>query len=134
MATVRHLHPSSPSDGETLLARLSRLLRLEIELGVAETREVLRAALIALAVGVPAAIAGIAALVVLLAGAVAPAVGAPWAHLVVAGSATLIVAVVALAWSVWRLKTLRWPKETLTSVEENWRWLGAQVRSRLTSR
>jgi len=134
MATVHQLRAPTASEDETLLARLSHLLRLELELGVAESRQILRVAVLTLAVGVAAAIAGVAALVVLLAGALAPAFDAPWAHLVVAGAVTLIVAVVALAWSMWRLKTLRWPKETLTSVEENWRWLGAQVRSRLTSR
>lgn len=133
MATVRELRPPG-ADGETLVARLGRLLRLELELGVAEARQTFRAAILEIAIGVPAAIAGIAALVVLLAGVLAPAFGAPWAHLVVAGAATLIVAAAALAWSVWRLKNLRWPKKTVTSVEENWRWLGVQLKSRLTSK
>jgi hypothetical protein len=133
VATIHALHPPSP-DGTTLVARLGQLVRLELELGLAEARQTLRSAIAALAVGVSATILGIAALVVLLAGVLAPAFGAPWAHLVVAGGATLIVAAGAAGWSVWRLKHLRWPRETLTSVEENWRWLGAQLKSRLTSK
>jgi len=133
MATVRELRPPGVDD-ETLAGHLGELLRLELELGVTEARQTLRAAIIAIAIGVPAAIAGVAALVVLLAGVFAALFGAPWAHLVIAGAATPIAAAAALVWSVWRLKNLRWPKKTLTSVEENWRWLGAQLRSRLTSK
>jgi hypothetical protein len=42
------------------------------------------------------------------------------------------VAAAALGWSAWRLTHLSWPKETLRSFEENWRWLVLQLRSRLT--
>jgi len=134
MATVHRLSvPTSPDD-EGVVARLTRLLKLEVELGLAETRSVVRSIALAIAVGVPAAIALIAALVVLLAGAVAPLFGAPWQPMVVAGGGVALLSLAALGWSVWRLTHLSWPTETLKSFEENWRWLAAQLRSRLTLR
>ena len=134
MATVHRLPvPTSPDD-EGVVARLTRLLKLEVELGLAETRSVVRSIAVAIAVGVPAAIALIAALVVLLAGAVAPLFGAPWQPMVVAGGVVALLALAVLGWSVWRLTHLSWPTETLKSFEENWRWLAAQLRSRLTLR
>jgi hypothetical protein len=113
---------------------LSRLVRLELELGLAETRALVVSAVIAIAVAVVSAIVLIAAIVVLVAGALAPLFGAPWAHLVVAGGGLALLALAAIAWSVWRLRSLDWPKQTLKSFEENWRWLEAQLRSRLTLR
>jgi hypothetical protein len=83
---------------------------------------------------VPAAIAFIAALVVLLAGAVAPFFGASWEPLVIAGGAVALPALAALGWTAWRLTHLSWPTETLRSFDETWRWLAAQLRSRLTLR
>lgn len=143
MATVhpiRSRSPLTPSDGhgggepESVVALLGRLLRLELELGLAETRAVLVSAAIAAGVAVVAAITLIAAIVVLIAGAVAPLFGAPWQHLVVAGGGLALLALAAIGWSVWRLRTLEWPRQTLNTLEENWRWLGTQLRSRLTSR
>ena len=69
-----------------------------------------------------------------LAGAVAPLFDAAWQHLVIAGGSVFLLALAALAWSAWRLKHLEWPHQTLTSFEENWQWLAAQLRSRLTLR
>jgi hypothetical protein len=134
MATVHPIRPPAPPDPEGVLALLARLGRLELELGLAEARALLVSALIAIAVAAVAAIALIAAIVVLVAGAVAPLLGHPWAHLVAAGGGVALVALAAGAWSVWRLRTLDWPRQTLTSFEENWRWLAAQLRSRLTLR
>jgi hypothetical protein len=135
MATVHPLPVAihDPHD-EALLARLMRLLRLELELGVAETRALLRGIAIAIALAVPAAVALLAAVVVLIAAAFAPLFGAAWQHLVIAGGGVLLIAAGCIAWSVWRLTHLEWPHETLTSLEENWRWLAAQLRSRLTLR
>jgi uncharacterized membrane protein YqjE len=134
MATVRRLQiPESP-EHDGVLDRLTRLAQLELELGLTETREVLFSALLAVAVAVPAAVALIASIVVLLAGALAPLFDARWEHLVISGGGALVLALGALGWSAYRLRHLRWPEETLTSIQETWRWLGAQLRSRLTSR
>jgi hypothetical protein len=124
---------SVPED-ESVFARLARLLRLELELGFAEAREFIRTLLLAVAIAVPAAIALIASLVVLLAAAAAPLFGAPWQHLLVAGGTVALLALAALAWSAWRLTHLSWPTETLKSFEETWQWLAAQMKSRLTLR
>ena len=136
MATVHRLPPRpAPADvGEedAVLARLTRLVKLEMELGVAETRAVVRSLIIAIAVAVPAAIALIASFVVLLAAALSPIFDARWEPLLIAGGGVALLALAALAWSAWRLTHLSWPKETLASLEENWRWLAAQLRSRLT--
>jgi hypothetical protein len=135
MATVHQIPtPIHHGDHDGVLASITRLLRLELELGVAETRDLLVSAAIAVAVALTAAIMLIASLVVLLAAAFAPLFGAPWQHLVIAGGGAALLALASIAWAVSRLRTLRWPTQTLTSFEENWRWLGAQLRSRLTLR
>jgi hypothetical protein len=137
MATVQRLSPlSAPArqELETVAARFWRLVRLEVELALAETHQVLHQILIAVAVAVPAAVALVASLVVLLASGVAPFVNAPWQHLAIAGSGVAVVSMTCLFWSLWRLRHLEWPRQTLTSFEENRQWLGAQLRSRLTLR
>ncbi|MGH7279730.1 MAG: phage holin family protein [Candidatus Rokuibacteriota bacterium] len=133
MATVHRL-PVPDTDPEGLFARLARLLKLEMELGIAEVRDLLVSIAIAIAVAVVAAIALISSFAVLLAAAFAPLFDAPWPHLLIGGGAILLVALAGLAWSVWRLRSFEMPRETLTSFEENWQWLGAQVKSRLTLR
>ena len=117
-----------------VFGRLARLAQLELELGLAEARQILTAALITLAVTVVSVIALIAGVVVALAGALAPLFNARWEPLVIAGSGVVVLAAAAIAWSVFRLRTLHWPTETLGSIEENWQWLAAQLRSRLTLR
>ena len=134
MATVHRLPVPAPPDDDAVLGRLTRLLKLEVELGVAETRELVRTLVMAIAIAVPAAIALIAAVVVLLAAALSPIFGARWEPLLIAGGGVALLALAGLAWSAWRLTHLSWPKETLNSLEENWRWLAAQLRSRLTLR
>jgi len=134
MATVHPIRTSTSIDHDGVLGSLSRLVRLEMELGLAETRDMLISAAIALGVALVAAIMLLASIVVLLAAAFAPLFGASWEHLVVAGGGIALLALAAIAWSVSRLRSLRWPKQTLSSFEENWRWLGAQLRSRLTLR
>ena len=111
-----------------------RLVKLELELGLAETREVVVSAAIAIGVAVPALVLLLASLVVLVAAAFAPLFGAAWQHLVIAGGGVALLSIGAIAWSAWRLTHLSWPKETVESFRENWRWLGAQLRSRLTLR
>jgi uncharacterized membrane protein YqjE len=134
MATVHRLPTPAAADDEGVVTRFTRLLRLELELGLAETRNLVRSLVLAIAIGVPAAIALIASLVVLVAGAVSPFFGARWEPLVIAGGGVALLSLIALAWSAWRLTHLSWPTETLRSFEENWRWLATQLRSRLTLR
>jgi hypothetical protein len=132
MATLSPSPPPVITTDGGLLSALGQLARLELELGLAEIRDRVRIAVIALALAVAAVIALVASLVVLAASAFAPLFGAPWQHLVIAGGGVLVLAIAGLAWSVWRLRRLDWPRLTLASFEENWRWLGAQLRSRLT--
>jgi len=128
-----HRAPATDSrSAEALAARLGRLVRLELELGLAETRTFVQGIAVAIVVAVSAAIALIAAFVVLLAAALSPMFGARWEPLLIAGGGVVLLSAAALAWSAWRLTHLSWPTETLTSFEENWRWLAAQLRSRLT--
>jgi hypothetical protein len=136
MATVHPIRSRTDIvvEPEGVLALLTRLFRLELELGLAEARSLLISATIAVAAAAVAAITLIASIVVLIAGAVAPLFGVPWQHLVIAGGGLALLALATIAWSVWRLRTLEWPRQTLMSFEENWRWLGAQLRSRLTLR
>jgi len=130
-----HRAPATDSrSAEALAARLGRLVRLELELGLAETRTFVQGIAVGIVVAVSAAIALIAAFVVLLAAALSPMFGARWEPLLIAGGGVVLLSAAALAWSAWRLTHLSWPTETLTSFEENWRWLAAQLRSRLTLR
>jgi hypothetical protein len=132
MATVHRLPVSARTDDEGVVARLTRLLRLEVELGLVEGRRLIRVLAVAVAVAVVAAIALIASLVMLVAAAVAALLGAAWPPLLIAGGGVALLSLAALGWSAWRLKHMTWPTETLRSFEENWRWLAAQLRSRLT--
>jgi hypothetical protein len=134
MATVHRFPTPTPAEDDGVVTRFTRLLRLEMELGLAETRNLVRSLVMAVAIGLPAGIALIAAAVVLLAGALSPLFGARWEPLVIAGGGVALLSLAALGWIAWRLKHLSWPTETLKSFEENWRWLAAQLRSRLTLR
>jgi hypothetical protein len=132
MATVHRLPVRARTDAEGVIARLARLLRLEVELGLVEGRQLIRRLVLAVSVAVVAAIALISSLTLLVAAAVAPAFDAPWEPLLIAGGVVALLSLAALGWSAWRLKHLSWPTETVKSFEENWRWLAAQLRSRLT--
>jgi uncharacterized membrane protein YqjE len=134
MASVHPIRPREPAEPEGVIALLIRLARLELELGLAEARDLVVSAVIAAGVALVAAIVLIASVVVLVAGALAPLFHVPWAHLVIAGGGLAVLSLAAIAWSAWRLRTLDWPRQTLTSFEENWRWLAAQLKSRLTLR
>jgi cytochrome c biogenesis protein CcdA len=131
MATLAPSPPRLDHD-DGLLSSLGRLARLELELGIAEVRDRLRVAAIAIGLAAAAAVAIVASLVLLVAAAFAPLFSAAWEHLVIAGGGMLLLAGAAIAWSVRRLRRLDWPRLTLSTFEENWRWLGAQLRSRLT--
>lgn len=131
MATVHRL-PAGPPPEEGLFASLARLASLELELGLSEARALLVSFAITLAVALAAAVALVAALVVLLLAAVAPAFGTAWQPFAVVGGGVAVLSLAAIAWSGWRFRRLPWPQRTLQSLEETWRWLGAQLRSRLT--
>jgi Putative Actinobacterial Holin-X, holin superfamily III len=135
MATPSRLDDApARAQHESLAGRLVRLASLEFELGWAETRTLLTRVAVAVAVAVPAAIALLAAIIVLVAGAIAPLFDTPWEHLVIAGGAVALVSLAALAWSAWRLTHIAWPQQTLASLQETWRWLVAQLKSKLTLR
>jgi hypothetical protein len=134
MATIRRVDVPEGPRAESLTSRLGRLASLELELGWAETRVLLKRLALAVGIAIPALVALLAALIVLIAGALAPLFHTPWQHLVIAGGAIALLAALGLAWSAWRLTHLTWPQQTLASLEETWRWLAAQLRSRLTSR
>jgi hypothetical protein len=132
MATVHRLPVSARTEDEGVVARLARLLRLEVELGLVEGRQFIRTVALAVAVAAVSAIALISSLVMLVAAAVAPLFEARWEPLLIAGGGVALLSLAALGWSAWRLTHLSWPTETLKSFEENWRWLAVQLRSRLT--
>jgi hypothetical protein len=132
MATVHRLPLSAGADDEGVVGRLTRLLRLEVELGLVEARRLIRVLALAIVTAVVAAIALIASLVMLLAAVAAAVLDGPWLPLLIAGGGVAALSLAALAWSGWRLTHITWPTETLKSFEENWRWLAAQLRSRLT--
>jgi hypothetical protein len=131
MATVHRLTPRELQQ-DTIAMRLAHLLKLELELGVAETRKLVVSLLIAVAVALLSTVTLAASLVVLLTGAVAPLFGVGWQPFVIAGGGVLVASAGAIAWSVWRVRHLEWPHETITSLQENWRWLAAQLKSTLT--
>jgi hypothetical protein len=133
MATLQPL-PVPAETNEGVLGPLRRLVRLEIELALAEARGLLVGAATAIAVGVVGALLIIGALVVMLAAALAPLFAAPWQHLAIAAGISIIVGALAVAWTAWRFTHLKWPEVTLTSLEETWRWLEAQLRFRLRLR
>ena len=112
-----------PVEADGLGSSLSRLARLE--LGLAEARAVIIQLAIAVAVAVTTAIAFVAA-------AFAPLFGAGWQHLVIAGGGVALLSLALIAWSVMRVRNLTWPHGTIHSIEETWRWLAAQMKSRLT--
>jgi hypothetical protein len=134
MNAVRRLSTAPDAADDGVVARLARLLRLEVELGLAEAQGLIRSVLLAVAIAVPAAVALIASLVTLLAAGLAPLFQARWEPLLIAGGGVALLALGGLGWSAWRLTHLTWPTETLKSFEENWRWLAVQLRSRLTWR
>ena len=135
MATPSRLDAAPPPvRHESVATRLVRLASLELELGWAETRSLVVRVAVAVAIAVPAVIALLASIVVIVAGALAPLFDTPWEHLVIAGGTFALLSLAALAWSAWRLTHIAWPQQTLASMQETWRWLVAQLRSKLTSR
>jgi hypothetical protein len=60
MAVLRRIRAPEPSEHDGVSDRLTRLVQLEVEPGLAETRHRLISALVAVAAAIPAAIASIA--------------------------------------------------------------------------
>jgi uncharacterized membrane protein YqjE len=134
MAVIRRIDRTDRPGTPALGVHLARLIALHSELAWAEVRGLLFRAALAVGVALISAMAAVAAIVVLIAACFAPLFGGAWPHLVVAGGGVLIAAALAIGWSAWRLRNLRLPRETVASLGENWEWLVAQVRSRLTLR
>lgn len=136
---LRDVPSASPSDNgrsglSIVIHRLIRLVELELELGLAEARSLIKTLVVAAAVAVVGLIVILASLVVLVAGVIAPVFGAEWRHLVISGGVFFVLAAAAAAWSLSKFRKVPWPEETLRSLEETKRWLGAQLRSKLTLR
>jgi len=136
---LRDTPPASPSDNgrsglSIVIHRLIRLVELELELGLTEARSLIKTLAIAAAVAVVGLIVILASLVVLVAGVIAPVFGAEWRHLVISGGVFFVLAAAGTAWSASKFRKVPWPAETLRSLEETKRWLGVQLRSKLTSR
>lgn len=134
MATLHRVDTTETNHDESLFARLTRLVALELELGWAETQGLIKRLAIVVALAVFSAIALLAAIIVLIAGALAPIFDATWEHLVIGGGVFAILALAGLGWSAWRLTHLEWPQQTLRSLEETWRWLVTLLKSKLTLR
>jgi membrane protein len=112
---------------------VGRLVRLRVEMAWAEARGALVGAAVAAGVAVVAGIMLVASLLVLLAGAFAPLFDARVAPVLAGGGAAFVFSAAALAWSVVRIRGLRGPRQTVTALKEDWKWLGTRLRSRTTS-
>jgi Putative Actinobacterial Holin-X, holin superfamily III len=131
-ATVHRLPTAEPAKPDSLIDRVLRLLKLQVELGVAEVKRVAKSALVAVAVAVLGFLFLIASLVVLITGGVVAMAGGVSGPLVIAGGGVALISLAALGWSIWLLRNLEWPRETVTSLQTNSRWLGAKLKSTLT--
>jgi hypothetical protein len=109
-------------------------LKLQVELGVAEVKQVAKRALVAVAVALVAFVALIASIVVLITGGVAAIGREVWAPFVLAGGGVAMISLAAIGWSIWRLRSLDWPRETVTELKTNSRWLQDEVASTLSFR
>jgi hypothetical protein len=109
-----------------------KLVKLQLELGVAEVKQIGKSAMVAVGVAVLGFLFLIASLVVLITGGVVAIAGGVWAPLVIAGGGVALISVAALGWAVWRLRTLDWPRETVTSLKTNSRWLQEKLASTVT--
>jgi hypothetical protein len=125
--------PTAPhARSGSLIDRVLRLVRLQVELGVTEVKQVAKSALVAVSVAVLAFLFLIASLVALITGGVVAIADGVWAPLVIAGGGVALISLAALGWSVWRLRNLDWPRETVTSLKTNSRWLREKLASTLT--
>jgi Putative Actinobacterial Holin-X, holin superfamily III len=131
-ATVHRLPTTEPAKPDSLIDRVVRLLKLQVELGVVEVKQAAKSALVAVAVAVLGFLFLVASLVVLITGGVVGMAGGVSGPLVIAGGGVALISLAALGWSIWRLRNLELPRETVTSLQTNSRWLGAKLKSTLT--
>ena len=108
---------------------VARLARLEVELAVSETRRAAVDLGLAFGVAVIAAVILVTGLTVAFAAALAPAFGADWRPLLSAGGGGALLAAVALAWAVYRMRNLGVLRETLASLKETWQWAERRLKS-----
>jgi membrane protein len=111
---------------------VARLARLEVELAVSETRRVAVDLGLAFGVAVVAAIILVTGLTVTLAAALAPVFGADWRPLLSAGGGGALLAGLALAWSLYRVRHLGVLRHTLASIKETWQWAERRLKSGTT--
>src|SRR5438067_11259960 len=84
--------PETPTRHESLVTRLVRLGALELELGWAETRNLVIRVAIAVGVAVPALIALLASIIVIVDGALASLFATPCVHIVNTGGNVVLIA------------------------------------------
>jgi hypothetical protein len=111
---------------------VARLARLEVELAVSETRRVAVDLGLAFGVAVVAAIILVTGLTVTLAAVLAPVFGADWRPLLSAGGGGALLAGLALAWSIYRVRHLGVLRQTLASIKETWQWAERRLKSGTT--
>ena len=118
-----------------MTTEVTHLVRLRVEMTVAQTKSALVSAGISVAIAIVSVIVLVTATTVLIAGAFAPVFDARWQPLVIVGGGSLLLAAGGLAWSVRRLRGLGdVPQQAVQSVKEDWRWLETRLRSGLTSK
>jgi membrane protein len=118
-----------------MTTEVGHLVRLRVEMTVAQTKAALVSAGVSVAIAMVSVIVALTAVTLLIAGAFAPVFRAEWQPLVTAGGGALLLGGAGLGWSVSRLRGLGdVPRRTVESVKEDWRWLETRLRSGLTSR
>jgi membrane protein len=118
-----------------MTTEVGHLLRLRVEMTVAQTKGALVSAGVSVAVALLSVIILVTAITVLVAGAFAPVFQAKWQPLVIVGGGAVLLAGAGLGWSVSRLRGLGdVPRRTVDSMKEDWRWLETRLRSGPTSR
>jgi membrane protein len=111
---------------------VARLARLEVELAVSETKRVAIDLGLAFGVAIVAAIILVTGLTVTVAAALAPVFGADWRPLLSAGGGGALLAAIALAWSIYRVRNLGVLRHTLASIKETWQWAERRLKSGTT--
>lgn len=118
-----------------MTTEVGHLVRLRVEMTVAQTKGALVSAGVSVAVAMASVIVLVTAVTVLIAGAFAPVFHAEWQPLVAVGGGAFLLGAGGLGWSVSRLRGLGdVPRRTVESMKEDWRWLETRLRSGLTSR
>jgi membrane protein len=118
-----------------ITTEVGHLVRLRVEMTVAQTKTALVSAGLSVGVAIVCVIVLATAITLLVAGAFAPVFDARWQPLVIVGGGAFLLAAAGLAWSVKRLRGLGdVPQRTVQSMKEDWRWLETRLKSGPTSR